>query len=136
MPPLTDRFPCDALPLFCVKRMQNTRNDAIFVSLFQAYERAAEVVSMTARGVRQLAQRSAVSRPTPPKSSTSPPTVDNFTIGAVRRYIHSKFAAKELLAIKRMTADLTSRTFLRNICLEALTQHGIPVQDVKKENVR
>ena len=57
-------------------------------------------MGMTTRRVRQLAQRSAVSSPaTPPEPPTSDGAVDSFTIGAVRRFIHAKFAVNEFLTV-------------------------------------
>ena len=68
---------------------------------------------MTAKGVRQLAQRSAATRPaTPPDPRTSAAAVDNFAIGAVRRFIHAKLAAKEFLTVQKLTANLLSSDIL------------------------
>lgn len=71
------------------------------------------MLGITARGVRQLAQRNAVSSPaTPPERTASAGAVDNFTVGAVRRFIHGKLVAKEFLTVKRLTADLRSSSVL------------------------
>lgn len=77
---------------------------------------------MTATAVRSLVKRSRSSRTgssTPPETATpmttpsatptplaTPSMFDNFTVGAIRRHIHSKFAAKQVFTIETLCEDL------------------------------
>lgn len=81
----------------------------------------AHVMGMTVQAVRRMVQRNVRSQPdtppetpstptiTPPDSptpSTTPPVFDSFTIGAIRRFVHAKFAAKETFTVVTLTDDL------------------------------
>lgn len=75
---------------------------------------------MTVKAVRLMVQRSTGFRPdtppgtatppaTPPYSPTppaTPPVFDNFTVGAIRRHVHAKFAAKDTFTIGTLTESL------------------------------
>ena len=77
---------------------------------------------MTVNAVRMLVKHSTSSRsesPAPPVTatpSTTPPETptsiatkavfDNFTVGAIRRHIHTKFAAKQTVTIGTLSEDL------------------------------
>ena len=55
--------------------------------------------------IRKMVQRG----PPRPSSATTPApsvSVDNFTIGAMRRHLHLKFAAKDFFTVKTLTEDL------------------------------
>ena len=78
---------------------------------------------MSARAVRQLVQRQRTSGP-PADPQTRPPAIDNFTIGAIRRHIHARFASKEYVTAETLleglkVADIvppsTSETTMRRI---------------------
>ena len=68
----------------------------------------------TTHAVRVMVQRHLRSKQdTPPETptdsttpSTTPPVFDNFTIGAIRRFVHAKFAAKENFTIVTLTEEL------------------------------
>lgn len=91
--------------------------------LFSTHERVAEVLGMSARAVRQLVQRQRTSLPsTDPQAK--PPAIDNFTIGAIRRHMHARFASKEYVTVESVLEGLkvaevvplsTSETTMRRI---------------------
>ena len=81
------------------------------------------MLGMTARAVRQLVQRQRTSRP-PKEQPTPDPTIDSFTIGAIRRHVHASFANKEFLTVERLLDGLvtdgivspnTSETTIRRV---------------------
>ncbi|KAK3895752.1 hypothetical protein Pcinc_000675 [Petrolisthes cinctipes] len=60
------------------------------------YDRVAEVLGMTARAVQTMVQRNTSSLPGTPAALPTPPVFDSFTIGAIRRHVHAKFAVNKL----------------------------------------
>ncbi|XP_064088320.1 uncharacterized protein LOC135202790 [Macrobrachium nipponense] len=61
---------------------------------------------MTAGAVRVTVNRASSSVPSPSSGSQVPSVFDNFTIGAIRRCIHRKFAEKEHFTVGSLTNDL------------------------------
>lgn len=77
---------------------------------------------MTVNAVRMMLKHSSSSRsgsPTPPVTATPPPTssgtptsiattavFDNFSIGAIRRHVHTKFAAKQPITLVMLNEEL------------------------------
>ena len=91
--------------------------------IFSPHERVAEALGMSARAVRQLVQRQRTSGP-PTEPQERPATIDGFTIGAIRRHIHARFASKEYVTVESMLEGLkvaeivppsTSETTFRRI---------------------
>ena len=66
----------------------------------------AEVLGLTARAVRQLVQRHHTSGPSTGQTAPAA-TIDNFSIGAIRRHIYARFANKEYLTVKSVLKGLT-----------------------------
>ncbi|KAF0301523.1 hypothetical protein FJT64_026213 [Amphibalanus amphitrite] len=86
--------------------------DKLLISLKRPYARAAEILGMTESGVRTLVKRqrtsgAAAQQPTPAT------TIDNFTIGAIRRHVYARFANKEFLTVERLLDGLTADGILR-----------------------
>lgn len=70
------------------------------------YDRAADVLGPTARGVRSLVQRSMrteTSHKTPTPATTQ---LDIFAIGAIRRHVHRMFASKQTFTTRTLTEDI------------------------------
>ena len=67
------------------------------------YQRVADILGTTTGNVHQLLRRG------PSTSSTSAATtaqVDNFTVGAIRRHVHGKFARKEYVTTEQLAEEL------------------------------
>lgn len=95
----------------------------LYISVFphRPYERVAHVLGGTTNAVRAMVQRQLRSKHDSPLEtattlavtpfdstipSTTPPVFDNFTIGAIRRFVHAKFAAKENFTIVTLAEEL------------------------------
>ena len=75
-------------------------------SAFRPYERVANIMGMTVAAVRMKVSCGARITPATPPPSPPPPVFDNFTVGAIRRLIHQKFADKQYFTVKSLTVDL------------------------------
>lgn len=83
----------------------------IYISapLHRPYDRVAEAMDMTVKAVQKMVQRSSKCHPATPTFPPTPPAqpiFDNFTIGAIRCNIHTKFARRETFTIASLTQDL------------------------------
>lgn len=70
---------------------------------------------MTVNAVKVMLQRAARSQPVTHSVETPrepPTTFDNFTIGAIRRHIHEKFAVKETFTVRTLTESLKRATII------------------------
>ncbi|KAF0312579.1 hypothetical protein FJT64_016674 [Amphibalanus amphitrite] len=76
------------------------------------YARAAEILGMTKSGVKTLVKRQRTSGAAP-QQPTPATTIDNFTIGAIRRHVYARFANKEFLTVERLLDGLTADGILR-----------------------
>ena len=93
----------------------------IFVFSYRPYDRVAHVMGMTTAAVRMMVSRNlrsepdarpetastaAIALPVSPTPSATSPVTDNFTFGAIRRFVHAKFVAKENFTISTLTEAL------------------------------
>ncbi|KAG0699134.1 hypothetical protein GWK47_025900 [Chionoecetes opilio] len=96
-------------------------------------------MGMTARAVRMILQHSTRSRPVTQTAPPTPPVFDNFTVGAFRRLIYGKFAAKQIFTIDSLTKDLKTACIIPEATSESSVathpRHGIPLQDLTAEDV-
>jgi hypothetical protein len=63
-------------------------------------------MGMTVKAVRQMVHRAEKSSPPTPATPITPIVFDNFTVGAVRRCIHKKFADKQHLTLGILSTEL------------------------------
>ena len=74
------------------------------------YDRVGQVLGMTAGAVRAKVSHRTSSSCHSPSSvtpvSSAPSAFDNFTVGAIRRFIHRKFDEKEYFTVGSLTMDL------------------------------
>ena len=61
---------------------------------------------MTAEAVRQIVHRDSSSSSSPPSVSPASRDFDNFTVGAIRRFIHNKFLSDEHFTVGSLNMDL------------------------------
>ncbi|XP_064092023.1 uncharacterized protein LOC135205413 [Macrobrachium nipponense] len=97
-----------ALKLFTIYNREKERN-RLKISINRPCERVADAMGMTPNAVRVLVSRGKNPHPpeTPPASSnTSPLVFDNFTVGSIRRHVHSMFAAKRFFTIATLAEEL------------------------------
>lgn len=77
--------------------------------VFRPHERVAEVLGITARAVRQIVQRHRTSGgPTTSAERPTATTIDSFTIGAIRRHVHTRFSNKEFFTVETLLDGLTA----------------------------
>ncbi|XP_050721155.1 uncharacterized protein LOC127001021 [Eriocheir sinensis] len=99
--------------LFSLYAMEKADN-RLRVRLDRVYDRVADAVGMSVMAVRMMVHRqhSTKCQPgTPPPTPTAtppttPPVFDSFTVGAIRRKVYGKFAAKQAITIASLTEDL------------------------------
>ncbi|KAG0720969.1 hypothetical protein GWK47_047367 [Chionoecetes opilio] len=77
-------------------------------------------MGMTAMAVRMLLQRITRSRPVTQTAPPTPPVFDNFTVGAIRRLIYGKFAAKQIFTEGSLTEDLKTACIIPKATSEPL----------------
>ncbi|XP_050738628.1 uncharacterized protein LOC127009526 [Eriocheir sinensis] len=73
------------------------------ISLNRPPERVAYVMGMTPKVV---VKRGNTSRPETAAVPPAPPVIDNFTVGTIRRFVHSMFAAKQYFTVGKLTENL------------------------------
>ena len=75
------------------------------------YARVAQVMGMTTGTVRKMVSSSSVTHPSTQDHST-PGCFDNFTVGAIRRLIHGRFAAKQHITVGGLTKELVTANII------------------------
>lgn len=63
-------------------------------------------MDMTVDAVKKKVSRATTVTPATPPPTPPPPAFDSFTVGAIRRLIHQKFAEKEYFTVESLTMDL------------------------------
>lgn len=76
-------------------------------------------MGMKAVAVRNMVTRAATPlTPSTPAASPSPPVFDNFTVGAIRRLVHRKFADKQHFTVATLTMDLKTAGIIPEVTSE------------------
>lgn len=61
---------------------------------------------MTKEAVKKIVQRSNTAEPEEEAKCPPPYSLDNFTTGAIRRFVHGKFAAKQVFTVRTLAEEL------------------------------
>lgn len=84
----------------------------IGLSPHRPLQRVAAALGMSVKAVELIVKRSTPTRPNTPQAPPVQPFFDNFTIGAIRRHIHEKFGAKQVVTLISLLADMKAASII------------------------
>ena len=83
-----------------------------FTSMNRPHQRAAHAVGMTVVEVKHIVRSSNTSSPSTPATQSSPTVFGNYTVDAIRRYIHRKFTDKHHLTLSTLATELMTEDII------------------------
>ncbi|XP_064083514.1 uncharacterized protein LOC135199419 [Macrobrachium nipponense] len=95
----------------CNKEKNRMRH---MININRPYDRVANFMGITSLSVRKIVHRnrSVISHESAGKVFPIPQVFDNFTVGAIHRFVHEIFAAKQVFTVRTLMTDLKTATII------------------------